>query len=163
MDAKIRKQLESLLFFIRLKRFLEQLFQCPVDVVRIHKHMNPYLLDNIEEDEFTSSNERNRIKSTLEQIRTAIAQLKEWNEGVNSADDYYMSSDGMQNRDHVAHGYSDIDGDIIFTTINLVSLHTVIFPSDTGDYKTCRSLHLFFGEIIKHAAQKDACFHVLCA
>ncbi len=46
--------------------------------------------------EFTSSNERNRVKSTLDQIRTAIAQLKEWNEGVNSADDYYLSSDGMQ-------------------------------------------------------------------
>lgn len=46
--------------------------------------------------EFTSFNERNRVKSTLEQIRTAIIQLREWNEGVNSADDYYMSSDGMQ-------------------------------------------------------------------
>ncbi|MBQ7414507.1 MAG: DUF86 domain-containing protein [Prevotella sp.] len=108
--------------------------------------------------EFTSSNERNRVKSTLDQIRTAIAQLKEWNEGVNSADDYYMSSDGMQKlaancmlieaigegikkvdkiskgellverpeipwtdvmgiRDHIAHGYFDIDGDIIFATI----------------------------------------------
>lgn len=108
--------------------------------------------------EFTSSNERNRVKSTLDQIRTAIAQLKEWNEGVNSADDYYLSSDGMQKlaancmlieaigegikrvdkiskgellverpeipwtdvmgiRDHIAHGYFDIDGDIIFATI----------------------------------------------
>jgi len=42
--------------------------------------------------EFTSSNERNRVKSTLDQIRTAIAQLKEWNEGVNSADDYSRSN-----------------------------------------------------------------------
>ncbi|MBQ9678386.1 MAG: DUF86 domain-containing protein [Prevotella sp.] len=132
--------------------------------------------------EFTSSNERNRIKSTLEQIRTAIAQLKEWNEGVNSADDYYMSSDGMQKlaancmlieaigegikkvdkiskgdllverpeipwldvmgiRDHIAHGYFDIDGDIIFTTIKFVT------P--------------FLEEIIKHAIPKAACFTLI--
>jgi predicted nucleotidyltransferase len=40
----------ALYLVVRLKRFLEQLFQCPVDVVRMHKHMNPYLLDNIEKD-----------------------------------------------------------------------------------------------------------------
>ena len=32
--------------------------------------------------EFTSLEKRNRIKYTLEQINTAINQLKEWNEDV---------------------------------------------------------------------------------
>ncbi len=40
----------SLYLLVRLKRFLEQLLQCSVDVVRIHKHINPYLLENIERD-----------------------------------------------------------------------------------------------------------------
>ena len=35
---------------VRLKRFLEDLLQCSVDVVRIHKHMNPFLLDEINKD-----------------------------------------------------------------------------------------------------------------
>lgn len=38
------------LLVVRLKRFLEKLLQCSVDVVRIHKHMNPYLLNEIERD-----------------------------------------------------------------------------------------------------------------
>jgi hypothetical protein len=46
--------------------------------------------------EFTSSDDRRRIKSTLEQIRTAIGQLKEWNEAITSSEDYYLSSGGMQ-------------------------------------------------------------------
>ena len=46
--------------------------------------------------EFTSLDDRRRVKSTLEQIRTAICQLKEWNEEITSSDDYYMSSSGMQ-------------------------------------------------------------------
>ena len=46
--------------------------------------------------EFLSSNDYNRVKSTLEQINTAIVQLKEWNADVNSAEDYYLSSSGMQ-------------------------------------------------------------------
>ena len=40
----------SLYLIVRLKRFLEQLLQCTVDVVRMHKHINPYLLENIERD-----------------------------------------------------------------------------------------------------------------
>ena len=32
---------------VRLKRFLENLLQCSVDVVRLHRHINPYLLDEI--------------------------------------------------------------------------------------------------------------------
>lgn len=35
---------------VRLKRFLEHLLGCSVDVVRIHKHMNPYLLEEINRD-----------------------------------------------------------------------------------------------------------------
>ena len=108
--------------------------------------------------EFTSSNDSNRLKSTLEQIQMAISHLKEWNTDVKSVDDYYISSGGMQKlaancmlieaigegvkqidkitkgkllaerpeipwldvmgmRNHIAHGYFDIDGDLIFTTI----------------------------------------------
>ena len=40
----------SLYLLVRLKRFLEQLLQCTVDLVRMHKHINPYLLENIERD-----------------------------------------------------------------------------------------------------------------
>jgi uncharacterized protein with HEPN domain len=46
--------------------------------------------------EFTSLEKRNRIKYTLEQINTAINQLKEWNEDVKNADEFYLSSSGMQ-------------------------------------------------------------------
>jgi len=35
---------------VRLKRFLERLLGCSVDVVRLHKHMNPYLLQEIDRD-----------------------------------------------------------------------------------------------------------------
>ena len=41
--------------------------------------------------EFTSFNDRNRVLAILEQIKTAISQLKEWNAEVTSADYYYMS------------------------------------------------------------------------
>ena len=108
--------------------------------------------------EFTSFNERNRVKDTFEQIRTAIGQLQEWNADVNSAEDYYQSSSGMQKlaancmlieaigegikkidditkgnllperpeipwgdvigiRNHIAHGYFDINGYLVFSTI----------------------------------------------
>ena len=46
--------------------------------------------------EFTSLEKRNRIKYTFEQINTAINQLKEWNEDVTDADQFYQSSSGMQ-------------------------------------------------------------------
>ena len=46
--------------------------------------------------EFTSLEKRNRIKYTFEQINTAIGQLKEWNEGVDDANQFYLSSSGMQ-------------------------------------------------------------------
>ena len=35
---------------VRLKRFLEQLLGCSVDVVRMHKHIDSYLLQEIEKD-----------------------------------------------------------------------------------------------------------------
>ena len=46
--------------------------------------------------EFISLEKRNRIVYTLKQIDNAIVQLKEWNEDVKSADDFYLSSSGMQ-------------------------------------------------------------------
>ena len=119
--------------------------------------------------EFTSLIERNRIKNTFEQIDNAINQLKEWNAEVNSAEDYYLSSSGMQKlaescmlieaigegikqidtitkglllterpeipwsdvigiRNHIAHGYFDINGYLVFDTIknNLDTLQEAI-------------------------------------
>ena len=35
---------------VRLKRFLENLLQCSVDVISLHKHINPYLLEEINKD-----------------------------------------------------------------------------------------------------------------
>ena len=35
---------------VRLKRFHEDLLQCSVDVIRLHKHINPYLLDEIDRE-----------------------------------------------------------------------------------------------------------------
>lgn len=108
--------------------------------------------------EFTSLDKRNRVKGTLLQIKTAIGQLKEWNEAITSSEDYYVSPGGMQKlaascmlieaigegfkqinqltngeflsmrpeipwedvmgiRNHIAHGYFDIDGDIIFSSV----------------------------------------------
>ena len=100
----------------------------------------------------------NRLKGLLFQIRAAILQLKEWNNNVQSSDDYYCSPDGMKNlaascmlieaigegvkqidkitdgkllvkrpeipwkdvigiRNHIAHGYFDIDGDMVFDVV----------------------------------------------
>ena len=43
-----------------------------------------------------SSDERELVIDILEQINIGIGQLQEWNVGVTSEDDYYMSSGGMQ-------------------------------------------------------------------
>lgn len=92
------------------------------------------------------------------QIKDAILQLEQWNEHVNCADDYYLSTEGMKNlaascmlieaigesvkqidrytqgvllgqrpeipwndiigiRNHIAHGYFDIDGEIVFDVV----------------------------------------------
>ena len=50
-DVDVCVEMEPRLYLIvRLQRFLEQLLMCPVDVIRMHKHMNPFLLENIEHD-----------------------------------------------------------------------------------------------------------------
>lgn len=108
--------------------------------------------------EFTSSNKRERVINIFQQIENAIKQLKEWNSIIETADDYYMSPDGMQKlaascmlieaigegihqidsitegkmlverpeipwedvigiRNHIAHGYFDIDGEIVYSVI----------------------------------------------
>ena len=100
----------------------------------------------------------NKLNGLLVQIRTAIIQLKEWNNNVQSSDDYYYSPDGMKNlaascmlieaigegikqidkitdgrllvnrpeipwkdvigiRNHIAHGYFDIDGDMVLDVV----------------------------------------------
>lgn len=40
----------KMLMVVRLKRFLEELLHCSVDIVRLHKHINPFLLKEIEQD-----------------------------------------------------------------------------------------------------------------
>ena len=108
--------------------------------------------------EFTSSNKKQHVIGILEQIQTAIGQLKEWNADIKQADDYYLSPDGMQKlaascmlieaigegihqidditegkmfperpeipwedvigiRNHIAHGYFDIDGEVVYGVI----------------------------------------------
>lgn len=119
--------------------------------------------------EFTSSNKKQRVLGILEQIQTAIGQLKEWNADIKQADDYYLSPDGMQKlaascmlieaigegihqidditegkmfperpeipwedvigiRNHIAHGYFDIDGEVVYNVIkqDLNPLHEAI-------------------------------------
>ena len=39
---------------------------------------------------------KQRVLIILKQIETAINQLKDWNKGVTSSDDYYLSSNGVQ-------------------------------------------------------------------
>lgn len=100
----------------------------------------------------------NRAIGLLQQIKSAILQLQEWNKDVASASDYYCSPEGMKNlaascmlieaigegvkqvdkttnsqllaerpeipwqdvigiRNHIAHGYFDIDADIVFDVV----------------------------------------------
>lgn len=50
-DVDICVDMEPKMFLVvRLKRFLENLLECSVDIVRMHKHINPYLLKEIEHD-----------------------------------------------------------------------------------------------------------------
>lgn len=50
-DVDICVDMEPRLILIsRLKSYLENLLQCSVDVVRLHKHLNHYLLDEIQRD-----------------------------------------------------------------------------------------------------------------
>ena len=52
VDVFVEMPAEALLM-VRLKRFLENLFQNSVDLVRMHKHINPYLLQQIKTDGIT--------------------------------------------------------------------------------------------------------------
>ena len=52
VDVFVEMPAEAILM-VRLKRFLENLFQNSVDLVRMHKHINPYLLQQIETDGIT--------------------------------------------------------------------------------------------------------------
>lgn len=108
--------------------------------------------------EYISSDNKRKVVVLLNQIKQAIANLREWNALVNSEDDYYMSTGGMKNlaascmlieaigesfnridritnssllierndipwkdvigiRNHIAHGYFDIDGGIVYDTV----------------------------------------------
>ena len=50
-DVDVCVEMEPRIFLVvRLQRFLEQLLMCPVDVIRMHKHINPFLLKNINRD-----------------------------------------------------------------------------------------------------------------
>ena len=94
----------------------------------------------------------------LQQVEKSILLLQEWNENVNSTDDYLLTPEGTKNlaascmlveavgeaykkidaltegvllpsypsipwkavkgiRDHIAHGYFEIDADVIFETV----------------------------------------------
>ncbi len=48
-ELKFKNKLCNFLV-VRLKRFLENLLECSVDIVRLHKHINPFLLKEIEHD-----------------------------------------------------------------------------------------------------------------
>lgn len=108
--------------------------------------------------ESISSVKKERVAALLQQIQTAIQQLREWNRDIHSANDYYLSTEGMRNlaadcmlveaigegfkqidkltegrfltqcedipwedvigiRNHIAHGYFDIDAEVVFSTI----------------------------------------------
>ena len=108
--------------------------------------------------EFTSSSKRDRVLCIFQQIENAIGQLKDWNANIETAEDYYLSPDGMQKlaascmlieaigegihqidslterkllperpeipwedvvgiRNHIAHGYFDIDGEVVLMVV----------------------------------------------
>ena len=50
-DVDVCVEMEPRMFLVvRLQRFLEQLLQCPVDVIHMHPHINKYLLNDINRD-----------------------------------------------------------------------------------------------------------------
>jgi uncharacterized protein with HEPN domain len=108
--------------------------------------------------EFTSLSKRDRVLGIFQQIENAIEQLKNWNANIETAEDYYLSPDGMQKlaascmlieaigegihqidsltegkllperpeipwedvvgiRNHIAHGYFDIDGEVVLMVV----------------------------------------------
>ena len=108
--------------------------------------------------EFTSLSKRDRVLGIFQQIENAIGQLRDWNANIETAEDYYLSPDGMQKlaascmlieaigegihqidsltegkllperpeipwedvvgiRNHIAHGYFDIDGEVVLMVV----------------------------------------------
>lgn len=50
-DVDVCVEMEPRIYLVvRLQRYLEQLLGCPVDVIHMHKHINPYLLKEINRD-----------------------------------------------------------------------------------------------------------------
>ena len=50
-DVDVCVDMESKAYMVvRLKRFIEDLLQCSDDFIRLHKHINPYLLDEIDRE-----------------------------------------------------------------------------------------------------------------
>ena len=50
-DVDVCVEMEPRIYLVvRLQRYLEQLLGCPVDVIHMHKHINPYLLKEINWD-----------------------------------------------------------------------------------------------------------------
>ena len=50
-DVDVCVEMEPRIYLVvRLQRYLEQLLECPVDVIHMHKHINPYLLKDINRD-----------------------------------------------------------------------------------------------------------------
>ena len=50
-DVDVCVEMEPRIYLVvRLQRCLEQLLGCPVDVIHMHKHINPYLLKEINRD-----------------------------------------------------------------------------------------------------------------
>ena len=50
-DVDICVEMEpKIILLSRLKRYLENILECSVDIVRMHKHINPFLKKEIEKD-----------------------------------------------------------------------------------------------------------------
>lgn len=50
-DVDICVEMEPKIYLmVQLKRFLEHQLECGVDIVRMHSHINPYLLQEIKQD-----------------------------------------------------------------------------------------------------------------
>lgn len=50
-DVDVCVDMESKAYLVaKLRRYLEELLLCPVDIVRLHDHINPFLLKEIEKD-----------------------------------------------------------------------------------------------------------------
>lgn len=50
VDVCVETETPNPFLLANFKEYLQDLFQCPVDVVRIHKNMNPFFKSRIERD-----------------------------------------------------------------------------------------------------------------